>query len=359
MKRYGNLYEKIISIDNCKEAILNASQGKRRRRIVKSVMANLDKSAEDLSRRIQELDFTTPFLPMEIKDGLSGKVRTIDRPKFYPDQCAHHAIFQIIAPLILKSSYYWSCANLRDRGISRARIGVERATKRDKKHAKYCVKMDIRKFYPTIPHSTIKTAIRRKIKDKKVIAILDTIIDSTKQGIPIGTYPSPWFAELVLQPVDMLIKEKYGIKHYIRYADDLVLIDGNKKKLRKAMYGVIGYIKSLGMEIKPNYQLFRVWREGRGRKIDFVGYCFGIGVTTIRKRRALVFMRQSRFIQKLQRRGNAISYHMAAGFISRGSCFNYTQSLGFKRKYYDTVNVRQLKEVIRNESKRQYCTRAS
>lgn len=43
---------------------------------------------------------------------------------------------------------------------------------------------------------------------------------------------------------------------------------------------------------------------------------------------------------------------MAAGFLSRCSCFKHTDSLGMKKKYYDTVKIRKLKEVVRNESKR-------
>ena len=106
-------------------------------------MDNLDFYAKDLSERLVRLDFTSPYRTRIIKDGLSGKERELQIPAFYPDQCAHHAIVQVLQPLIMKSSYYWSCANIPNRGIDRAAKGVERATMRDIKHAKYCVKMDI------------------------------------------------------------------------------------------------------------------------------------------------------------------------------------------------------------------------
>ena len=184
------------------------------------------------------------------------------------------------------------------------------------------------------------------------------MIDSHSPGIPIGNYTSPWFAEFYLQPLDNYIKQELGVKHYIRYADDLVLIGNNKKKLRKAMYGVIDFVKGLGLTVKHDYQLYRIQRNckdrkhRRGRKIDFVGRCFGIRVTTIRKRRALALMRQSRFIQKLQRQNRPVSYRIASGFLSRSSCFKHTDSKAMKEKYYDTVNIKKLKEVISNESKR-------
>lgn len=358
MKRFGFLYEQIVSVENCKLAIQNASKKKKNRKMVNIVLADLDFYAKDLSERLIRLDFLTPYTTRIIKDGLSGKERELQIPSFYPDQCAHHAIMQILIPIIKKSSYYWSCANIPKRGIDLACKGVERATMRDTKHAKYCVKMDISKFYPSIPHDKLKARLREKIKDEKALRIIDKVIDSHKPGLPIGNYTSPWLAELFLQPLDNLIKQKHKIRHYVRYADDLVMVDNNKRKLRKALYEIFDFVNGLGMNVKHDYQLFRIQRNckekkhRRGRKIDFVGRCFGIRFTTIRKRRALALMRQSRHIQKLQRQNRPVSYRMASGFLSRSACFKHTNSQGMRKKYYDTVNIKKLKEVVSNESKR-------
>lgn len=345
-------------MENCRLAILNASQKKKKRKMVKEVLDNLEHYANDLSERMSRMDFLSPYKTRIIKDGLSGKERELQVPAFYPDQCAHHAIMQILKPIIEKSSYRWSCANIPNRGIDLACKGVERATVRDRKHAKYCVKMDISKFYPSIPHGKLKARLREKIKDEKALQIIFKVIDSHNPGLPIGNYTSPWLAELYLQPLDYLIKQKHRIRHYIRYADDLVLIDSNKRKLRKALHDIFLFVEELGMTVKHDYQLFRIQpyckeRTGRRRrKIDFVGRCFGIGFTTIRKRRALALMRQSRFIQKLQRQNRPVSYRMASGFLSRCACFKHTNSYAMKKKYYETVNIKKLKEVVSNESKR-------
>lgn len=359
MKRIGYLYEQIVSVENCRQAIINASKGKMKRRMVQKVLEHVDDYAADLSARLQRLDFLTPYTTRVIQDGLSGKQRELQIPNFYPDQCAHHAIVRVVQPIFMKSAYHWSCANIPGRGIDHACKGVERATMRDLKHAKYCVKMDIRKFYPSIPHDKLKARLREKFKDEKALAIIDKVIDSHSPGLPIGNYTSPWLAEFFLQPLDWFIKQEMGVRHYVRYADDLVLIDNNKKKLRKALYAVKEYVERLGMTIKPDYQLFRIQQYGRGRKIDFVGRCFGRGYTTIRKRRALALMRQSRRIRKLQRANLPVPYRMAAGFLSRSACFKHTNSYGMKRKYYDTVNIKKLKEVVSNESKRKHDTRCT
>ena len=202
-------------MENCRLAILNASQKKKKRKMVKEVLDNLEYYANDLSERMSRMDFLSPYKTRIIKDGLSGKERELQVPAFYPDQCAHHAIMQILKPIIEKSSYRWSCANIPNRGIDLACKGVERATVRDRKHAKYCVKMDISKFYPSIPHGKLKARLREKIKDEKALQIIFKVIDSHNPGLPIGNYTSPWLAELYLQPLDYLIKQKHRIRHYI------------------------------------------------------------------------------------------------------------------------------------------------
>ena len=39
-------------------------------------------------------------------------------------------------------------------------------------------------------------------------------------------------------------------------------------------------------------------------------------------------------------------------FLSRCACFKHTNSYAMKKKYYETVNIKKLKEVVSNESKR-------
>ena len=69
--------------------------------------------------------------------------------------------------------------------------------KEDPEHTTYCLKMDIVKFYPSIDHDILKTILRKKIKDKDLLWLLDVIIDSA-DGVPIGNYLSQYFANIYL-----------------------------------------------------------------------------------------------------------------------------------------------------------------
>lgn len=347
MKRTGYIYEDIINVDNCKKAIINASKSKNKKGYVVKILNNIDYYANDLSKRLQTKRFTTPYRVKKIIDGCSKKERIIHIPKYYPDQCAHHAIVQVLKPFILKSSYYWSCANIEGRGLSRAQRGMRRMTQQNE--IKYCAKLDIRKFYPSLKNDKLKKFLRTKIKDIKALEIIDTIID-TAEGLPIGNYTSPWLAEWYLQSLDHYIKEELKVKYDVRYADDITLGGNNKKKLHYQLRKTIEYIETkLELKVKDNYQLFRVKNGKNGRKIDFVGQCYAINYSTLRKRRALVIMKQSRLIDRLKRKNKKLNYHLCASYISHNSGYLYSNTYHMKMKYQKHYNC--IKKVISERSK--------
>jgi len=358
----------MCSFENCRRAILFASRGKKNRRIVKKVNCHLNKYAYSLSKILKaEAYKLTPYRDVFIQDGPSRKERIIQVPAFWPDQCIHHALMIILQPRITKRSYYWSCGNIPDRGLSRGMRGVERATLHDVKQAKYCAKLDLSKFYSSVPHDRMKSDFRRSFKDKKLLRLIDTVIDSHPNGLPIGNYTSAWFANHYLTPLDNFIKAGesvggLGIKHYIRYVDDMVLFSGNKKRLHAAVRRIIAFANEvLGIKVKENWQVFPVRRDRRmrgkrgGRPVDYLGFCFCLGYTTLRKRNALALMKKSRKLQKRIMRRQPISFRAASGFISRIGQAKHCDSLGLRRKYVDVIPLKILKGVIRRESKRRQC----
>ena len=97
----------------------------------------------------------------------------------------------------------YSC--IKNRGIHKALKDVKHALK-DEANTQYCLKLDVRKFYPSIDHAILKQLIRKKVKDKQLLVILDEIIDSA-EGVPIGNYLSQFFANLYLTYLDHWVKE--------------------------------------------------------------------------------------------------------------------------------------------------------
>lgn len=122
----------------------------------------------------------------------------------------------------------YSC--IKGRGIHKCLKDLKCALCKHPNETTYCLKFDIKKFYPSINHRILKRIIRRKIKDKTLLKILDEIIDSAN-GVPIGNYLSQYFANLYLTPFDRYCKSTLKCKFYYRYADDIVILSNDKQWL--------------------------------------------------------------------------------------------------------------------------------
>lgn len=85
--------------------------------------------------------------------------------------------------------------------------------------------------------------------------IIDSHNPDTGKGLPLGNQTSQWFALYYLDPLDRLIKEKYRIKYYTRYMDDLVMIHESKDYLKEVLDGLRGYAEDkLGLEFNEKTQ---------------------------------------------------------------------------------------------------------
>jgi len=219
MKRVGNLYNDICDIENLELADLKARKSKRNRYDVVLHDKEKDLNILKLNEALLNKTFrTSTYKTFKI---FEGKERIISSLPYYPDRIVHHAIMNKLEPIFtsLFTSNTYSC--IKGRGIHGAANALKKALK-DVPNTTYCLKIDIKQFYPSIDHEILKQIIRRKIKDKDLLWLLDEIIDSA-DGIPIGNYLSQYFANLYLTYFDHWLKEVKGVKYCFRYADDIVI----------------------------------------------------------------------------------------------------------------------------------------
>ena len=345
MKRTNNIYNEICDKKNILTAIELASKHKTHRKDVKRILKNKDFYTEI----IYEILVKEEYIPHKnkekiIKDKASGKERIIHIPKFFPDQIIHWALMNQIKPIIMKGMYAHTCGSVPNRGQSHGQKYLRRWLDNDVKNTKYCLKMDISKFYQNINHQILKRFFSNKIKDSKALDLIFRIIDSNELGLPIGNYTSQWFSNFFLQDFDNFIKQELKIKYYIRYVDDLVLLGGNKKKLHRARILISDYLCGLGLKLKNDWQVFPVC----SRPIDFLGFKFYRNKKTMRRRNSLRIMKKLRKVHKNKfiSKKNACSIMSYMGFVNRSN------SINFKKKYFlKEYDVRKIKEVISNESK--------
>ena len=325
MKRTGNIYEKICDAENIRRAILKASLGKRDQKRVKLILCNIDVYAKMIRQLLLDKKYRpSPYVTKTIQDGASKKTRTISKPQFFPDQIVHWALMLQIQPIIMRGMYAYSCGSVPKRGTSLGQKTLRKWLDKARKNTKYCLKMDISKFYPSVDNEHLKAMFRRVIKDADCLWLIDIIIDSA-QGLPIGNYTSQWFANFYLQGLDHSIKERLGNKYYIRYVDDLVLLGPNKKALHRTRKEIAVYLSSIGLRLKGDWQVFRV----SSRAIDFLGLRFYRDKTILRKRNALRIRRR---IIKIKHKGR-LNYRDACAIISYWGWIKRSNSYRFYQKY--------------------------
>ena len=295
MKRVGNIWENIIQIDNIDKAIKECCKHKKKTPFVIKLLDNTDYFAHE----IQDILVNDKYIPTimkhkQIKEG--AKIRDITIPKFYPDQIIHWAVCLQLKPIFMKDMYEYNCGSIPNRGVIYAKKYVERVYNNLENKKSYTAKLDIRKYYGNISQEKLIELLEGKIKDKKVIALLKTIIKSGEKGLPIGFYTSQWLSNVYLTEVDHFIKEQLHIKYYVRYVDDLVWIDTNKRKLHKALIDLKEYLakNNYNIEIKDNWQMWKTF----SRPLDFLGYRFHKGYVDLRKNILKKLKRQLRRVEK-------------------------------------------------------------
>ncbi len=305
MKRIGNIYEKIISLENLRLADEKARRGKRRSYGVRKHDLNRDENIFSLHEKLKTGNYKTSKYHIFKMITDRGKEREIYQLPYYPDRIVHHAIMNVLEPIwtsVLTADTY-SC--IKGRGIH----GVVRKLKRDLKDiegTQYCLKMDIRKFYPSIDHDILKSVLRRKLKDDQLLNLLDEIIDSAP-GVPIGNYLSQFFANLYLAYFDHWLKEEKNVKYYYRYADDMVILSSNKQHLHQLRKEIDDYLHELKLQMKKDYKVFPVTQG-----IDFVGYVFRHSHIRLRKSIKQAFARKVAKLRKQNISEKEYNMQMAA-----------------------------------------------
>lgn len=285
MKRIGNLYNAVCDLDNLHLAYRKARAGKAKTYGVKLFEKQLDSNiAEIQSELIDGTYVTSEYSSFLIHD---PKERLVYRLPFR-DRVVHHAIMNILEPIWVSVFITNSYACIKGRGIHGVMHHIKRDLK-DEENTRYCLKLDIRKFYPSVNHDILKSIIRRKIKDAQLLSLLDGIIDSAS-GVPIGNYLSQFLANLYLSYFDHWLKEDCRVRYYYRYADDIVILGPDKPYLHGLLIQINDYLSNrLDLQLKGNYQVFPVDKRG----IDFVGYVFRHTHVKMRKTIKLRFCRKA------------------------------------------------------------------
>lgn len=306
-----------------------------------------------------ELPVQEKRYPKIIHEPSAGKDRIIYPPK-NDEHVVHHLVCQDLEPMFMSSMYEFCVASVPGRGDSYGKKHMQRWIRQYKGKKVYVLKLDIHHFFDSIDREIMFSKLADKIRDEKFLEIVRKIIwydgDPAGKGIPIGFYTSQWFANYYLQEFDYYVKQDLCVPKYMRYMDDMVLLDTNKRRLRNAYYAINEYLKSkLHLKLNSNWQLFRFsycdTKSGKekGRAIDFMGYVFHYNRTTMRKHTLYRVRQKANKIYKHEKP----TWYESTQMISRAGRMKQTET----HKYFSDwikpkVNMKRLRRSVSNYAKK-------
>jgi len=284
VKTEKNLFEPVTAFENVLSAARKAAKGKRETRSVLHFYAHLE---DNLWQIIAELKNKT-WRPGTYKNFsiYKPKPRLISAAPFR-DRVVHHALINVIGPLLEQTLIHDTYANRIGKGTHKAIRRYQHYLRR----FDYALKCDVKKYFPSVDHEILKTLIRRKISCRKTLWLIDTIIDNSnsqddqlhyfegddlftpverRKGLPIGNLTSQFFANYYLNFLDHFVKERLNCKGYVRYVDDFVLFSDSRAELWQWKDAIGNYLQEFRLVLNPlRTELFPT-TEGRsflGQKV--------------------------------------------------------------------------------------------
>lgn len=387
MKRLKHIWEKAVSVDNGIMAVIEGTHKKRGDWEVQPMLYSDDDTHPEHWRCIDPEKAKEYIEP--VCEALRSRTYIHDPPRYKGQFCpsssggkwrdlyiptlrdhiVHHMVMQVSMPAFTKGMHPHCCGSVPGRGIKHILKYVEKWMREDKE-CRYFVKLDIRKFFPSIKETKMMQVLESKIKDRDILNLFLQILSSAPECCPVGYYPSPWLANLYLEDFDWFVeqnlyKERRGkrikyVRHYLRYSDDMLLMGTSKRDLEKAVHEIAKYLKEKkDLEIKKSWEIKSIgkhelidgkWKLKPGTYwCDIGGYKFCKDATILRDG---IYLKTQRMARKMSKQEYYTEYQ----------CQSINASLAWAEKADSTgfiensilpyVDIKTTRRIISNVDKK-------
>lgn len=339
-KRIGHVWEKLVSDEHCKEAVLRAIKRKKKTRYLRYIKEHYGEYATRTQALMVNGWRPDPVRRKTINEGTSQKTRELRIPSLR-DHFIHTAVAMILEEHLAKRLGFYVCGSLPKRGQTFAIKAVETWIR--KKRPKYCALADIKKCYKSIKKEQVMRRLRRVFKDERFLEINEKILDQMGDGLAIGFTVSHWYAHLVLSELDERIKFGNRRVFMVRFMDNYVMLCGRKRNLHKTVRSLSREAARIGLEVKGDWQVFPI----ASRAVEFLSYRFSHDRAVLRK--GLVY-KYSRLFKKA---GASLDAHTARTVMSACGVLKHCDSYRYKVSYlYPYVSLKRCRRLISNADKK-------
>jgi retron-type reverse transcriptase len=194
------------------------------------------------------------------------KRREISAPQFC-DRVVHHALVGVIEPLFERKFIHDSYACRKNKGNHAA---VRRVGRFLQGGAEWILQTDVKSYFPSIDHGILINRISRTVKDADALWLCNRVVGGLEldKGLPIGALTSQMFANIYLDALDHHCKDCLGVKRYVRYMDDCVIVGRSRGELAGLLDEIREFLQNqLHLTLNPKSRIYPA-SEG----VNFCGY---------------------------------------------------------------------------------------
>ena len=279
-KTARNLWSRVLEWENLITAAREASRNKRYHSEVMRFNAGLEENLLRIRRLLLAGEWRPrPYREFEV---FEPKRRVIHAPAF-ADRVLHHALVQVIGPYFERRFIEHSYACRVGKGTHAASDYLSSMLR--SAEARYVLKADVTKYFYSIDHDILLRIVARTIGDREVLNLLRVLVKGAdciegNRGLPLGALTSQLLANVYLDQLDHFIKDTLGVRYYVRYMDDFILLHGDKAELWRLLAEIRDFL-ACELHLTLNNKT-RVFPASHG--VDFAGYRHFSGYKLPRKR---------------------------------------------------------------------------
>lgn len=350
-----NVFDLIFSKENLYEALEDASRGRRYQKDVLEFNYDAWTNLSDLREEILSGDYEIEkYYIFYIHE---PKLRMIMSIAF-KHRVVQWAIYRVVNPMLVPGYITDSYGCIPGRGslsaMQKLKYWLELVS-RQEGESWYYLKLDISKYFYRVSHRVLKKVLAKKIKDKRLLEVLYKIIDCKHTpfglppgknpedvpleerlydvGMPIGNLLSQMFANIYLDLLDQFCKRVLGIRYYIRYMDDVIILGNDKLQLREWKER-IGEFLEVELELNLNN---KTCIRPIGQGIEFVGYRVWAERVVVRKSTTLRIKRSLKGVRNLYAEGKMSFEKVTETFRCYIGMLQHTDSQALIDKLYQDM----------------------
>lgn len=235
------------------------------------------------------------------------------------DRLIHHALHRKLYPFFDRFFIHDSYSCRKDKGMHRAmdrfRQFARKVSRNDTRTA-WVLQCDIRQFFASIDHPILLRILQKRLPDENTLWLLRQIVDSFHTegkrgiGLPLGNLTSQLLVNVYMNEFDQFVKRSLKVRHYIRYADDFVVLHHNRQYLETLLPQIAAYLQT---ELKLTLHPLKIRIKTMASGVDFLGWVH------FPDHRVLRTATKRTMIRKLRHRRTTECLTSYAGLLSHGN----------------------------------------